>query len=130
MDVLLRHTLLGEWLHYAGLSHPGHTEEHDPGLLKRLNTPQEAQVHSALPDEGTSLLARGEENHDSRALLVDWYSEDDDDVCLFVLHMKYNVLMISDPCELAECDQVGSHRGSMRCYRRYVHRLSILVGMH
>ena len=85
MDVLLRHTLLGEWLHFAGLSHPGHTEEHNPGLLKRLNTPQDAQVHAALPDEGSSLLAHGGDDFESRTLLVDWYGEDDDDVCAIVL---------------------------------------------
>ena len=75
MDVLLRHTLLGEYF-------VSHTEEHDPSLLKRFRTLQDAERQGDFADESTRLLEYEHNSYDSDTRLVDWYSNDDPDVSI------------------------------------------------
>ena len=84
MEVLLRHTLLGECLRFAGLSHLSYAEERDSGLSKNLRTIHNEQAHAAEADENTRLLTDGEETYGAETLVVDWYSANDPDVSMLV----------------------------------------------
>lgn len=80
MDVLLRHTILGEWLLYAGPSHLSHTEEVNVASLKQLNTLRELQREQSNSDETTRLLTDAEGHYHRETRVVDWYGDGDLDV--------------------------------------------------
>lgn len=82
MDVLLRHTILGEWLRYAGATQLDHAEEQDVASLKKLNTLREAQrqLSESGPDESTRLLSDAEGIYHIETRIVDWYGSKDLDV--------------------------------------------------
>ena len=82
MDVLLRHTILGECIRYISPSQLPYAEEKDPSILKNLSNLQDAQSDSIRVDENTSLLSRAEQTYGSEAVLVEWYTDDDDEVCI------------------------------------------------
>lgn len=80
MNVLLRHTILGEGIRLIDRYHLAYAEERDPAILKRLITLQDAQFDPSHADENSALLANGEDQFGSETLLVDWYSVDDAEV--------------------------------------------------
>jgi hypothetical protein len=80
MDVLLRHTLLGDCIRGINSSYLPHPDEQDPSVQKSLRTFQNAQ--SARADENTALLTDGEDTDASRTLVVDWYGNDDYEVSI------------------------------------------------
>lgn len=82
MEVLLRHTILGDGLRSLGLNHLSYPEEHDSGVLKRFTTLQDAQSHEAPTGENTPLLSDRDHGYDSNTLLVDWYGDDDSEVSI------------------------------------------------
>ena len=85
MDVLLRHTILGEWLHFAGATGLDHAEEGKVASLKKFNTLREAQRQESSPEESTRLLADAEGIYHIETRIIDWYGDDDLDVSSFVL---------------------------------------------
>jgi hypothetical protein len=85
MDVLLRHTILGEWLRHAGANHLDNAEEHNVASLKKFNTLREAQRQESSPDETIRLLADAEGIYHIETRIVDWYGDDDFDVSNFML---------------------------------------------
>lgn len=82
MSILLRHTVLGQCLRYFGLSRLSYAEEREPYTLKKLTSIQNARAETSEVDEHTALLAEGEREYGARTVLVDWYSDSDDEVCL------------------------------------------------
>lgn len=83
MDILLRHTILGECIRVVTKSHLTYADERDPVIVKNLATLEDARSEAAEADESTALLEHGEEHYGGRAVLVDWYDQDDLEVCLF-----------------------------------------------
>lgn len=83
MDVLIRHTLLGQLLRSLGSSRLKYSEEHDlAAVQKNLASVQDAPLDpDGVADEHSALLANDEETNGSRALVVDWYGEEDEEVC-------------------------------------------------
>lgn len=84
MDVLLRHTVLGEGIRLIKPSYLAYADEQDHTLLKNLATVQEAQSNQDRADETTALLSHAEETYGSEALLVEWYDSDDSEVKMHV----------------------------------------------
>lgn len=80
MNVLLRHTILGEAIRKIDPYHSAYADESDTTTLKCLTTLQDAQSNATHTDENSALLASGEDAFGSQTLLVDWYSVDDADV--------------------------------------------------
>ena len=77
MDILLRHTLLGEAVRLVDKQHLAYAEERNPAILKHLTSLQAAQNNPRHADENSALLADGEDHYGSGTLLVDWYNEGD-----------------------------------------------------
>lgn len=77
MDVLLRHTILGECIRFVDKSRLTYADERDPVIVKNLTTLEDARSEAAQADESTALLEHGEDHYGSRAVLVDWYGQDD-----------------------------------------------------
>ena len=90
MDVLLRHTILGEWLLYAGADHLSHAEEVQVESLKKLNTLRELQRQESVSDETSRLLTDAEGHYHIETRIVDWYGEDDLDVSCDACLVKLN----------------------------------------
>lgn len=80
MDILLRHTILGESIRLVDKSYLAYAEERDRAILKNLITLNDAQSDPAHADENTALLEDGEEEYGSSAILVDWYDGEDSEV--------------------------------------------------
>lgn len=85
MNVLLRHTILGEGIRLVDPYRLAYADERDPTTLKRLITLHEARSDPNHADENSALLADGEDEFGSQTLLVDWYSADDAEVGVFCL---------------------------------------------
>lgn len=83
MDVLLRHTVVGEGIRLIDHSYLPYADEQDAGIVKNLATIRQAQSHDHREDETTALLSHAEETHGSEALLVEWYDSDDSEVISF-----------------------------------------------
>ena len=88
MDLLLRHTILGEWLHFAGATQLDHAEEGKVASLKKFNTLREAQRQESARGETTRLLADAEGIYPIESRIVDWYGDDDLDVGSFMIQDK------------------------------------------
>lgn len=82
MNVLFRHTILGEGIRLMNPHLLPYAEEVDPSILKNLITLQDAQSDPTHADENSALLADGEDHFGSGTLLVDWYDSDDSEVGL------------------------------------------------
>jgi len=82
MEVLFRHTLLGSTLRRLNPSHLPYAEECDPAVTKRLVTIQQADTNRIENDELSHLLS---EDVNGREVLVEWYGDDDVEVCSVVL---------------------------------------------
>lgn len=80
MDVLLRHTIIGETIRLISPSSLPYADEKDSSILKNLVTLQRAQTIPDHADENSALLAEGEDAYGSGTLLVDWYDADDSEV--------------------------------------------------
>lgn len=80
MDILFRHTILGEGIRLLNPHLLPYAEELDPSVLKNLITLEDAQSDPAHADENSALLADGEDHFGSGTLLVDWYHSDDSEV--------------------------------------------------
>lgn len=91
MNVLLRHTILGEGIRLIDPYHLAYAEERDPSILKRLITLHDAQSDPTHGDENSALLANGEDHFGSQTLLVDWYSADDAEVGLPCIQYHINL---------------------------------------
>lgn len=76
MDILLRHTILGEWIRYAGATSLDHAEEVNVASLKKLNTLRELQ-RQETSDETTQLLSDAEGRYHIETRIVNWYGDDD-----------------------------------------------------
>lgn len=85
MNVLLRHSILGEGIRLLNPHVLPYQEELNPSVLKTLHTLQAAQSDPAHADENSALLADGEHHFGSETLLVDWYEEDDPEVGFLML---------------------------------------------
>lgn len=85
MNVLLRHTILGEGIRLIDPYHLAYADERDPTIVKGLITLHDAQSDPTHADENSALLADGEDEFGSRTLLVDWYGADDAEVGVFYL---------------------------------------------
>ena len=81
-QVLLRNTLLGQCLRYAGVARLQHADEQNDGLSKTLSPVQDTEHHEHV-DESTGLLGNNDQ-----AVLVDWYGDDDPDVSLLLSQMQ------------------------------------------
>lgn len=80
MNVLLRHTILGEAIRLAVPKQFPYAEELDPTILKTLITIRTAQSDPNHADENSALLADGEQHFGSGTLLVEWYDMNDSEV--------------------------------------------------
>lgn len=77
MNVLLRHTVLGEGIRLISPSSLPYADEQDPSVTKNLATVRQAQSRHDQADETTALLSHAEDSYGSDALLVEWYDSDD-----------------------------------------------------
>lgn len=80
MDVLLRHTVLGGGIRRIQPSRLPYADELDSQVARKLVKIQDAPIDEDHIDESSALLARGQRPDASRALLVDWYDEVDQEV--------------------------------------------------
>lgn len=80
MDVLFRHTIIGESIRLIDSSRLPYADELDPAVLKNLVTLQRARQIPEHADENSALLAEGENAYGSGTLLVNWYDVDDSEV--------------------------------------------------
>lgn len=80
MDILLRHTILGEGVRLLNPRLLPYAEELDPSIVKNLITLQDARHDPHHADENSALLADGEDHFGPKTLLVDWYDDDDSEV--------------------------------------------------
>lgn len=79
MEVLFRHTLLGEGIRALDKSRSQfrYAEEDEPEIIDKLVTLEDAESLPADADEATALLTNGDDPHRSQIYLVDWYGDDD-----------------------------------------------------
>lgn len=84
MDVLFRHTILGEAVRFINPHLLAYAEECDPAILKNLVTLEDAQSMPEHADENSALLEDGEDEYGSGTLLVEWYNEDDSEAWIMI----------------------------------------------